>query len=50
MMDVSTFIRAQSISQYRTMDKLGPNATLLTGMLGAVGGNPSDRVGADEAG
>ena len=40
VMDVNTFIRAQSISQYRTMDKLGPNATLLTGMLGAVEGIP----------
>ena len=39
-MDVNTFIRAQSISQYRTMDKLGPNATILTGMLGAVEGIP----------
>ena len=39
-MDVNTFIRAQSVSQYRTMDKLGPNATLLTGMLGAVEGIP----------
>ena len=40
VMDVNTFIRAQSISQYRTMDKLGPNATILTGMLGAVEGIP----------
>ena len=40
VMDVNTFIRAQSVSQYRTMDKLGPNATLLTGMLGAVEGIP----------
>ena len=40
VMDVNTFIRAQSISQYRTMDKLGPNATLLTGMLGAIEGIP----------
>ena len=40
IMDVNTFIRAQSISQFRTMDKLGPNATLLTGMLGAVEGIP----------
>ena len=36
VMDVNTFIRAQSISQFRTMDKLGPNATILTGMLGAI--------------
>ena len=40
VMDVNTFIRAQGISQYRTMDKLGPNATLLTGMLGAIEGIP----------
>ena len=40
VMDVSTFIRAQSVEQFRTMDKLGPNATLLTGMLGAVEGIP----------
>ena len=41
VMDVNTFIRSQSISNFRTMDKLGPNATLLTGMLGAVEGSPS---------
>ncbi len=40
VMDVNTFIRAQSISQFRTMDKLGPNATVLTGMLGAIEGIP----------
>ena len=40
VMDVNTFIRVQSISQFRTMDKLGPNATLVTGMLGAVEGIP----------
>ena len=39
-MDVNTFIRTQSVSQFRTMDKLGPNATLLTGMLGAIEGIP----------
>jgi hypothetical protein len=40
VMDVNTFIRAQSINNFRTMDKLGPNATLLNGMLGAVEGIP----------
>ena len=40
VMDVNTFIRVQSVSQFRTMDKLGPNATLLKGMLGAVEGIP----------
>ena len=38
--DVNTFIRAQSADSFRTMDKLGPNATILTGMLGAVEGIP----------
>ncbi len=40
IMDVSTFIRTQSVDSFRTMDKLGPNATILTGMLGAVEGIP----------
>ena len=40
IMDVNTFIRAQAVDAYRTMDKLGPNATVLTGMLGAVEGIP----------
>ena len=40
IMDVNTFIRAQSVDAFRTMDKLGPNATILTGMLGAVEGIP----------
>ncbi len=40
VMDVNTFIRAQSVEAFRTMDKLGPNATLLSGMLGAVEGIP----------
>ena len=40
IMDVNTYIRAQSIESFRTLDKLGPNATLLTGQLGAVEGIP----------
>lgn len=40
VMDVDTFIRAQAVDAFRTMDKLGPNATILTGMLGAVEGIP----------
>ena len=40
IMDVNTFIRSQGISNFRTMDKLGPNATILTGQLGAVSGIP----------
>ena len=38
--DLNLFIRAQSISNYRTIDKLGANATLLTGQLGDVEGVP----------
>ncbi len=40
IMDVNTFIRAQGIANFRTMDKLGPNATVLTGQLGAISGIP----------
>ncbi len=40
IMDVNTFIRSQSIANFRTMDKLGPNATILTGMLGSIEGIP----------
>ena len=52
IMDVNTFIRAQAIDAFRTMDKLGPNATVLTGMLGAVEGIPvivSEHVRAADA-
>ena len=38
--DVNTFIRAQSITEFQTIDKMGPQATLLTGQLGAVEGVP----------
>ena len=38
--DVNTFIAAQGITEFQTVDKLGPNATLLTGQLGAVEGIP----------
>ena len=38
--DVNTFIAAQSIEQFQTVDKLGPHATLLTGQLGSVEGIP----------
>lgn len=38
--DVNTFIAAQAIAEFRTVDKLGPSATLLTGQLGAVEGIP----------
>jgi len=40
IMDVNTFIRSQGITNFRTMDKLGPNATILTGQLGAISGIP----------
>ena len=40
VMDLNTFIRAQSVANYRTLDKLGPMATLLNGQLGAIEGIP----------
>jgi len=39
-LDINTLIRCQSISNFRTMDKLGPSATVLTGQLGAISGIP----------
>ncbi|MDA1035274.1 MAG: hypothetical protein O3B65_00150 [Chloroflexi bacterium] len=38
--DVNTFIAAQGIAEFQTVDKLGPHATLLTGQLGSVEGIP----------
>ncbi len=38
--DVNTFIRALSVENFRTLDKFGPQATVLTGQLGAVEGIP----------
>ena len=38
--DVNTFIKSLSIDSFRTLDKFGPHATLLTGQLGAVEGIP----------
>ncbi len=38
--DVNTFIKSLSIDSFRTLDKFGPNATILTGQLGAVEGIP----------
>ena len=38
--DVNTYIRCLGVPNFRTMDKLGPNATLLRGQLGAVEGIP----------
>ena len=39
-MDVNTYIRSLTVTNFRTLDKLGPNATLLRGQLGAVEGIP----------
>ena len=38
--DVNTYIAAQGITEFQTIDKLGPHATLLTGQLGAIEGIP----------
>ena len=40
IVDVNTYIRAQSIENFRTLEKLGRNATLLTGQLGDIEGIP----------
>jgi len=40
VMDLNTYIRAQSLSEFRTLDKFGPQATIMTGQLGAVEGIP----------
>ena len=40
VMDVNTYIRSLGIDAFRTLDKLGRNATLLRGQLGAVEGVP----------
>ena len=40
VMDINTYIRSLSVSNFRTLDKLGPSATVLTGQLGAVEGIP----------
>lgn len=38
--DISTFLKSLTISNFQTLDKFGPQATLLTGQLGAVEGIP----------
>ena len=38
--DVNTFIRCLGVDSFRTLDKFGPHATVLTGQLGAVEGIP----------
>ena len=40
VMDINSYIRSQSIENFRTIEKLGPNATLLTGQLGDIEGIP----------
>ncbi|HLF05233.1 MAG TPA: phage major capsid protein [Dehalococcoidia bacterium] len=40
IMDVNTYIRALSVGNFRTLDKLGASATLLRGQLGSVEGVP----------
>ena len=40
VMDMNTYIRSLSIENFRTVEKLGPNATLLTGQLGDIEGIP----------
>jgi len=40
IMDVNTYVRSLSVANFRTLDKLGPEATLLRGQLGAVEGIP----------
>ena len=40
VMDVNTYIRAQSIENFRTLESWDPNATLLTGQLGDIEGIP----------
>ncbi len=38
--DVGTYIKSLAISEFRTLDKLGPQATLLNGQLAQVDGIP----------
>lgn len=40
LLDVNTYIRCLTVGSFRTLDKLGPLATVLTGQLGAVEGIP----------
>ena len=38
--DISTYLACHAVPNFRTLDKMGPNATLLTGQLGSVGNVP----------
>ena len=40
IMDVNTYIKSLTVTNFRTLDKLGNHATLLRGQLGAVEGIP----------
>ena len=37
VMDISTYLACHAVPNFRTLDKMGPNATLLTGQLGERG-------------
>jgi HK97 family phage major capsid protein len=41
VMNIETWIKSQTVEQLRTLDKFGPQATILTGQLGAVEGIPA---------
>jgi len=40
IMGIRTYIQAMMVSNFRTLDKFGPQATILQGQLGAVAGIP----------
>ena len=40
VMDISTYLACHGVPNFRTLDTMGPNATLLTGQLGSVGNVP----------
>ena len=50
IMDVDTYMRSLSITNFRTLDKLGAQRDPAAGAVGCGGGNPGAGVGADEGG
>ena len=40
VMDIATYLKAQTLSVVQTLDQIGPRATIITGQLGAVEGIP----------
>ena len=40
IVDIATYIKAQAIEEFTTIEKFGPYATIITGQLGAIGGIP----------